>query len=234
MKADSLSRRAARIFSFLTSFGLCVLLTTGYAQEAGKINRMNGDITINTSAGKKSAKAGDLVMVGDTIESGKDSEAFIKLKDNSTLIVRPKSKLQISEFKFEKKSTDTAKTLLIEGSLRAVSGQLSKGKPDSVKFQAGTATIGIRGTDIDLAIVPEGSKDRAGIYNYVSSGEVVMALDSGESLIVPKESTGFSPAKPEPGEPRLQLLRDRPGFFLSGAFDALMQQLMTPQVPMGR
>lgn len=213
---------------------LLALCSVGFAQEAGKINRMNGTVSVTNASGKKTAKSGDVVMVGDTIEAGKDSEAFVKLKDNSTLIVRPASKVQIAEFRFEKKPTDTAKTSLIEGSLRAVSGQISKGKPDSVKFQAGTATIGIRGTDIDLAIIPEGAKDRAGIYNYVTTGEVLMALESGESLVVPKESTGFSPAKPEPGEAKLQLLRDRPAFFQSGGFDALMQQLMTPQVPMGR
>jgi hypothetical protein len=45
-----------------------------------------------------------------------------------------------------------------------------------------------------LAIIAEGQKDRAGIYNYVYDGETVMSLVTGESAPVEKELTGFAPA----------------------------------------
>ena len=88
----------------------------------------------------------------------------------------------------------------------------------------------------ELAIVPEGTPDtRGGVYNYVYDGTTNMALETGESADVPKESTGFAPENPAPGEPRLQILRERPAFLRGGGFDALMlnitnQPRMIPQI----
>ena len=59
-----------------------------------------------------------------------------------------------------------------------------------------------------------------------------MALNTGESAVVDKELTGFTPVTLLPGEKRLQILRDRPAFLQSGGFDALINQLSTPRIPM--
>jgi hypothetical protein len=95
------------------------------------------------------------------------------------------------------------------------------------------------GTDVErdaasAGFSPADAKDRAGIYNYVYDGETVMALNTGEKANVEKELTGFTPAKLLPGEPRLQILRDRPAFLQIGGFDALINQLTAPRIPMMR
>jgi hypothetical protein len=217
--------RLIALFVLTTHAGLL------YAEEAGKVQRVKGTVSIINSAGTKVADKGDRVNTGERLVAAKDSEALIRLKDRSTLIVRPASEVIISEFKFEKGGDDKIKTNLVVGSLRAITGVIGTTNPNSVKYQAGTATVGIRGTDIDLAIIPKGGNDRAGVYNYVNSGEVELSLTTGESLVVPKELTGFAPSEPKEGEQRLQLLNDRPAFFQSGAFDVLMQQLLAPRIP---
>jgi len=218
----------------------CLLLGLGMstslmAQEAGKIMRVTGNATVSSASNQtKEAAKDDVINTGDTITSSKESQVLIRMKDNSSLLVRADSKIKIAAFQFENKPTDNAKTTVIAGTLRAVSGSIGKGQPDNVKYEAGTATIGIRGTDIEVAIVAEGAKDRAGIYNYVYDGETVMALNTGEKANVEKELTGFTPAKLLPGEPRLQILRDRPAFLQTGGFDALINQLTAPRIPMMR
>ena len=218
----------------------CLLLGLGMsaslmAQEAGKIMRVTGKATVSSASNQtKDAAKDDVINAGDTITSSKESQVLIRMKDNSSLLVRADSKIKIAAFQFENKPTDNAKTTVIAGTLRAVSGSIGKGQPDNVKYEAGTATIGIRGTDIEVAIVEEGAKDRAGIYNYVYDGETVMALNTGEKANVEKELTGFTPAKLLPGEPRLQILRDRPAFLQTGGFDALINQLTAPRIPMMR
>lgn len=218
----------------------CLLLGLGMssslmAQEAGKIMRVTGKATVSSASNQtKDAAKDDVINAGDTITSSKESQVLIRMKDNSSLLVRADSKIKITAFQFENKPTDNAKTTVIAGTLRAVSGSIGKGQPDNVKYEAGTATIGIRGTDIEVAIVEEGAKDRAGIYNYVYDGETVMALNTGEKANVEKELTGFTPAKLLPGEPRLQILRDRPAFLQTGGFDALINQLTAPRIPMMR
>lgn len=217
---------------------IALILSMGFsfaamAQEAGKVSRISGQATITSASNQtKELKRDDTVSVGDTISTTKDAQVMVRMKDNSSLLVRAESKIKIDAFQFENKPTDNAKTSVVAGTLRAVSGQIGKGQPDNVKYEAGTATIGIRGTDIELAIIPEGRKDRAGVYNYVHDGSVQMALNTGEAALVEKELTGFTPTTLLPGEKRLQILRDRPAFLQSGGFDALINQLTAPRIPM--
>lgn len=228
-------RRVASWLGWCLACVTCMMGAAAMAQEAGNLARVSGRATV-TSADNASreAKANEAVNTGDIITTTAGAEVLVRFKDNSTMIVRSDSKVKISQFRFEKKGTDTVNTNLMSGTLRAVSGQIAKANPQNVKYDAGAATIGIRGTDIELAIVPDGAKDRAGIYNYVHSGETEMSLDTGETVVVGKELSGFTPAVLQPGESRLQLLRDRPAFLTSGGFDALLQQLTAPRIPMIR
>ncbi len=219
-----------RLIALILTMGISF---TAMAQEAGKVSRLSGQATITSASNQtKELKRDDAVNVGDMISTAKDSQVMVRMKDNSSLLVRSESKIKIDAFQFENKPTDNAKTSVVAGTLRAVSGQIGKGQPDNVKYEAGTATIGIRGTDIELAIIPEGRKDRAGVYNYVHDGSVQMALNTGENALVEKELTGFTPTTLLPGEKRLQILRDRPAFLQSGGFDALINQLTAPRIPM--
>ena len=230
------NRRAA-----MAGMGCCVALAVALmpgvaqAQEAGNLARVSGRATVTgADNSSREAKVNEAVNTGDLVTTTAGAEVLVRFKDNSTMIVRSDSKVKISQFRFEKKGTDTVNTTLVSGTLRAVSGQIAKANPQNVKYDAGAATIGIRGTDIEVAIIPEGVKDRAGIYNYVHSGETEMSLDTGETMVVGKELSGFTPAVLQPGESRLQLLRDRPAFLTSGGFDALLQQLTAPRIPMIR
>jgi hypothetical protein len=205
------------------------------AQEAGDVVRAAGEVVVvKSGGGSEKLEKGSSVSVGDTVKTGANGQALIQMKDKSRLIIRKSSEVKIAAFEYKKKDTDKAETSLISGALRAVSGNIAKKNPASVKYSAGTATIGIRGTDIDVAIIQDGEQDRAGIYNYVRKGSTQMALASGESTLVEEETAGFTPKDPKPGEPLLQVLRDRPAFLESSGFDALIQQLTAPRVPMIR
>jgi hypothetical protein len=218
----------------LALFGLAVALSA-QAAPVGEIARVSGDVKVRTAAGQESlGKPKTAVSPGDTIITAAASQALIRLQDKSTLLVRPSSTLQIKTFVFEKSSSDRMETNLISGAMRAVSGQIAKQRPESVKHAIGTATIGIRGTDIELAIILEGQADRAGLYNYVYDGKTSLTLASGQSVEVEKELTGFVPEKPRPGEPAILILRDRPVFLQSSGFDTLLQQLTQPRIPMLR
>ena len=212
-----------------------LLVFPAIAQEAGKVVRLSGDPTVTSLANQtRKLSKDDPVSVGDTISCGDDCSVMLRMKDNATMLVRAKSKIKINEFKFDNQASDTSKTTVLAGTMRAVSGQIGKGQPDNVKYAAGTATIGIRGTEIEVGMIPDGQKDRAGTYDYVYDGATVMTLASGESAEIEKELTGFAPTTLLAGEKPLQILRDRPAFIQSGGFDALMNQLTAPHIPVGR
>jgi hypothetical protein len=220
-------------FRYLTVC-LCLLpMSPGISAElAGKVLRAKGEVVAERADGKKDPlEKRSKVYVGDKIQTGSSGQVLIQLEDKSRLIVRKKSEVKISAFQYEEKETDKVETSLISGALRAVSGKIAKANPASSKYSAGTATIGIRGTDIEVAFVGDGQKDRAGIYNYVYDGATHMKLASGEEADIAKEKSGFVPKDLKPGEARLQVLDTRPAFIQGSGFDTLIQQLTNPRLP---
>jgi len=221
-----------KVLSALALWGLTGLNAVALAQEAGSVLRAKGEvIAVHADGSSEPLKKKSVVKVGDVIKTGASGQALIRMKDNSRLIIRKKSEVKIDAFEYKKASTDKVETSLISGALRAVSGKIAKKNPASVKYSAGTATIGIRGTDIDIAIVGDGQTDRPGIYNYVRDGATQMALATGEVADIEKEKAGFSPRDRKPGEPALQVLDSRPAFIQGTAFDTLIQQLANPRLP---
>jgi len=201
------------------------------AGEIGMVLKAKGSVEIHRGSETLKAKKKFKVEAGDRIVTGKKDQVFLRMIDKSKIIIRPNSEVVLADLVYEKKSTDKQETSVLKGGIRAVSGEIAKKNRDNVKFSAGTATIGIRGTDIEVAMIGDGADDRAGIYNYVHDGLTEMKLETGQTALIEKEKSGFTPKDPKPGEPLLQILDDRPAFLRSSGFDTLMRQLTNPRVP---
>ena len=99
---------------FLLSWCALFFAAPVSAQEAGTLSRVSGKATVTTTENaSREAKANESVSVGDIVTTESGAEVLIRFKDNSTMIVRSASKLKISQFRFEKKSTDTSQTSLL-------------------------------------------------------------------------------------------------------------------------
>lgn len=236
MKPGQTARIVA--FSFFTMLAGAV-----YAADSGSIDQISGDVTV-TSPDKPSRKAGakEKIQSGDLITTQAKSEVVIRLADESVIALRPNTQFKVAEFQYEKKPTDTAQFSLFKGVARLLTGLVGSASPKQVRITAATATVGIRGTDFEVAVVTEDTPDaRAGVYNYVHDGATNIQLASGPKLDVKKDQTAFAPDKPKPGEDPLYILDSTPLFLQSGGgFDALLQSLtMQPtniihQMPMFR
>jgi len=202
-----------------------------FAGEIGTVLKAKGNVEIQRGSETLKAEKKLKVQAGDKIVTGAKDQVFIGMIDKSKMIIRPNSEVLLKDLVYEKKSTDKQETSVLKGGIRAVSGEIAKKNRDNVKFSAGTATIGIRGTDIEVAMIGDGQEDRAGIYNYVHDGQTEMKLETGQTAMIEKEKSGFTPKDPKPGEPLLQILDDRPAFLRSSGFDTLMRQLTNPRVP---
>lgn len=207
----------------------------GIAQDAGAIQQISGNVSI-VGADRTTRKAGqrDRIQSGDTITTDARSEALVKMADNSTVLLRPNTQFQFTDFKFEQKPTDTSIVSILRGTARLVSGLIGNRSPSQVAVRASTATIGIRGTDFEVSVVAEDTSDaRAGVYNYVHDGATNVQIASGQALDVRKQQTAFAPQNPRPGEDALQLLRETPIFLQQGGgLDALIQSIIIMPPPM--
>ena len=207
------------------------------AADAGAIEQITGNVTI-TGADKVSRKAGakEKIQAGDTVTTEAKSETLIKMADNSSVVLRPNTQFQFTEYKYEKAATDSSLVMLLRGTARMVTGLIGRRSPSNVRVSTSTATIGIRGTDFEVAVIPEDRPDaRAGVYDYVHDGATNIKLTQlDKSLDVKKNQTAFAPDKPKPGEEPLQILRETPIFLQQGGgLDALIQSI-TIQIPMMR
>ena len=222
------------IFKFMIPMLITVLVNkiSFAAEPAGLILKVSGETNILAASGElREATKKGLVYAGDTLKTAAKAQAFVMMNDKTRMIVRENSEVLIEAFVYEKRDTDRQSTSLLKGALRSISGEIGKRTPKNVNYKAATATIGIRGTDIDVAIIGDGQVDRPGVYNYVRDGTTEVALASGERVLVEKEKAGFIPENPKPGEPLVQILDDRPAFLSNSGFDTLMKQLTNPRVP---
>ncbi|HYP69741.1 MAG TPA: FecR family protein, partial [Variovorax sp.] len=91
--------------------------------------------------------SGDAVAATHKIETEAASGASVVLRDGTVLVLGPSSQLDLKQFSFDTTTQEGGLFVsLARGSLRMISGLLGK-RPETVRIDTQTATIGIRGTD---------------------------------------------------------------------------------------
>jgi hypothetical protein len=180
---------------------LALLAQIGCAQDApetdqpvaGTVSLIEGDVRVldRVLRGRRPA-VGDPVYEGESIVTGADGEVHLDMQDGGYIGVRPGTKMQIIDFKAEGGSDDGFLLNLLEGSFRAVTGWITRGNRRA-EVTTPTATIGIRGTDYEPLVIPEGSKaGEAGTYNRVNIGETELRTAQGSVIVRPNQA-GFVP-----------------------------------------
>ncbi|MEH6592980.1 MAG: FecR family protein [Halioglobus sp.] len=133
-----------------------ILLATASASVwagDGRILSFEGDVKIN---GQQVTDETELNRE-DVIVTGPDGAIKFVLADNSIIDMDPDSELAIIDYSYdpEDMASNTSDMALVEGTLRYVSGKISKNDPKDISFSAAGATIGVRGTYIKITTCPE-------------------------------------------------------------------------------
>ena len=118
-------------------------------ERAGIVKSVRGDVQLLSGSAKaRAAMAGDTVAPIDRLQTGADSGASVVLRDGTTLVVGPSSRLDLKQFHFDSTTQDGGMVVsLLRGTLRMVTGLIGKTHPDAVRVETQSAVIGIRGTD---------------------------------------------------------------------------------------
>ncbi len=116
--------------------------------RAGIAKVVGGEVRVLGAKGMRPLEAGDAVFSGDRLVSGKYGLASVVLRDGTTLVLGNNSQLQIQKFAFNATTADGSMLVeLLQGSVRLVTGLISKINPDAVQIKSGTLLVGVRGTD---------------------------------------------------------------------------------------
>jgi len=121
-------------------------ISPGFANEViGVIAVGVGDIT-----NQKSEKliTGSKIYFGDTIIAKAQSNAQILLLDETAITIGEKSELIIDEFIYDPQSKIGKIVSNIKiGTVRIITGEISKNDPDNLEVNVPTGSIGARGTE---------------------------------------------------------------------------------------
>ncbi len=119
----------------------------------GRVGVLEGPLSATSAKGvERSLGISSPVFEGDRLEMGNRGYATVVMRDGSRVLINQGSRLVLSQFRYQPRQADQGNMLvdLLRGNFRIVTGLLAKARPDHVRFNTATATIGIRGTAFDV------------------------------------------------------------------------------------
>jgi hypothetical protein len=136
---------------------LMPLVTPGPASaepEVGTAVLIKNKVTGKTGNDERELKTGFRVHRNELLQTGPRAQAELKLDDNTKLALGPDAELRLDEYAVEASNdTKTIAVKLLKGTLRFLTG---KNASEAYKIETPSATIGVRGTVLDVYIAPEG------------------------------------------------------------------------------
>jgi len=132
---------------------LTLISLAGFAAvEVGEVTYSRGVLTgqIDGSSPRIIGK-GVPLHNGETLNTGSRGFALIKLDDGTRMTLRPNTTFKIENVNTTQGSENILLSLL-RGGFRALTGFVSKRKPNAFRINTSVATIGIRGTEFDARI----------------------------------------------------------------------------------
>ncbi|WP_440929737.1 FecR family protein [Candidatus Pelagibacter sp.] len=124
-------------------------------QLVGIVGAISGTVKTET----RELKAGDKIYLNETIVAGAGSGTQILLLDQSTFTIGEDSEVVMDTFIFDPATNDGKIVASVkQGSLKVISGLISKKNPDSLTVEVPEGTLGSRGTEFQT-IVSKGKTD---------------------------------------------------------------------------
>lgn len=159
---------------------------------SAKLVGVQGDIFAADGAGvRRRMVDGASVYPGEVVQTGPGAKVVLAFRDESRLTLGANTQFRVDSFVFDNKNPTEGKFLvtLLRGSLRALTGLIGKSNTRNVGFTTPTATIGIRGTGLDM----DCSEADCSFFTWLGTIEVtpngqtaLQTLQAGQGLFVGK------------------------------------------------
>ncbi len=199
--------RMKKILSVLAA--LILFANTSFAEElsiekqlVGIVGAINGTVKTET----RTLKAGDKIYLNETIYASENSGTQILLLDQSTFTIGSESEVVMDTFIYDPETSDGKIVASVkQGSLKVISGLISKKNPDSLTVEVPEGTLGSRGTEFqtnvskgktDTLLIGPGKNNTLGLR----PGAVLVGNNLGQTLLdkpfsVASMAKGKAPSK---------------------------------------
>lgn len=173
------SMRYAAFMSALVLGSLLAAPAQAAAQAAGEVVKVVGRASAATLDGDlRRLDQGQALNSGDTVITATSSFVRMKLSDGGFVVLRPNTRFQIADYNYSDKPEESRSVFsLLKGGFRAVTGLIGKRNRSAVSYRTAVATIGIRGTDLEVIDCSDGCPDlgtppKPGLYFKVHNGGI--------------------------------------------------------------
>lgn len=154
---------------------------------------------------------GGSIYPGDLIETGPGTQTVLAFRDDTRITLGSMTKFRVDNFVYDDKNAGEGRFLasVLKGSVRALTGLIAKANNRNVGFSTATATIGIRGTGLDIgcsgvcAGEPGGAGTGLTLWTWLGSisvtpqGQTAMqVLQAGQGLFI--TPTAMVPVQNQP------------------------------------
>jgi hypothetical protein len=138
---------------------MCASVTPVKAQQppvpAGHVKTVSGSAFIVRQNATIVAKAGAPIFATDGLRTGPDGAVGVTLKDDTRLSLGPASEVRIDRYVYAPGEGGLGMVLkFLRGAAVYVSGRMAKLAPDSIRLEAPSAIVGVRGTTVAVRVDP--------------------------------------------------------------------------------
>ena len=156
---------------------LLISLTSIFA-NVGTITALKGSATINRDAKLLTAKTGFIIEEKDIIKTALDAKMQIIFKDETIISLGKNTTFSVNEYLFEDDVEPVANFGIFKGAMRTITGKIGKIAPEKFKVKTKTASIGIRGTNFTVTILPNGSQKV-----FCTFGAIEVAINKNKFIV---------------------------------------------------
>lgn len=160
------------------------------ANNIGKIVSFNGEAIIIREGESIQVDKNSIFQKDDTLNTKENTKLQILFLDNTIISVGQNSILKINDYLFEEKNTK-AEFAMVKGIFRTITGKIGKIAPENFKLKTKSASIGIRGTQIVVALENNNEKifcteGQIEIKNNITNDSII--VNKGEFISFEEKS----------------------------------------------
>lgn len=181
------------------------LCGTDCATDAGRIAQQSGPANVAASARvaallgpvsattpggeRRNVVEGGPVYPGEILETASNGHAILVFRDNTKVTVQPRTRFRVENFVYNRESPGDGSVIfnLLRGGMRVLTGLVGRSRPQAVRMSTPTATVGIRGTGVDIVSEPDGCAAPGG-----AAGCTLIATWDGEGVLNPGTANEFA------------------------------------------
>lgn len=201
-------------------------------QASAKVVDAQGVLNATDASGaSRRLVDGGSVYPGDVVETARNTRAVLAFRDDTRVTLGQATRFRVDNFVYDTRNAGEGRFLasVLKGTVRALTGVIAKANNRNVGFSTATATIGIRGTGLDIVCTgdcaeepPVGADSGLTVFTWLGSTSVQRlgtttfeVLQAGQGLLVSGGASRPVLTQPNVDGPRPDSVNVPPKLFTS-------------------